>query len=70
MDVHHPQRIRRECAENGGWRGDAGCNGQSRDRNPLLAAPRVGLTGTAKCAGAFLLHKSLSQRAPLLPVEL
>jgi hypothetical protein len=54
MEVNHPKRARMEIAGNGGSGRRRGLQRPVPRPEPLLAAPHVGLAGTADRAGAFL----------------
>src|SRR5262245_36059928 len=54
MEGNHPKRGSSEIAEDGGLGRRRGLPRPVPRPEPLLAAPRVGLAGTAERAGAFL----------------
>src|SRR6516165_1730014 len=54
MEGNHPKRGSSEIAEDGGLGRRRGLRRPVPRPEPLLAAPRVGLAGTAERAGAFL----------------
>jgi len=57
MERNHLNVARREIAEDGGSGRRRGLPRPVPRPEPLLAAPRVGLAGTAERAGAFLLFE-------------